>query len=601
MTNQVMPGGGFLVTPVPRGGIFTKEKLNDDQRDIAEMAKKFFEEQVLPQSKEIESKAYVEENGEKVPLALSLLRQIGELGLLAVDVPEEYDGTGLDKVTSMLICENSYGCMSFAATVGAHNGIGTLPIVFFGTEEQKKHYLPKIATGEIISCYALTEPGSGSDALSGKTTAVLNEAGTHYIINGEKQFITNGSWADIAIVFAQVNGKYSAFIVDMHSKGASRGAEEKKMGIKGSSTCNLIFEDVEVPKENLLGEIGDAATIALNILNLGRMKLGFGALGTAKYAIDLTLAFGKERKQFGQPVITFGIQKRKLADMVTRVFATDAFAYRTVGAIDEEASKLPKDEKYYGNLIKLLRMFALECAAVKIGGSEALEAVIRDAVKMHGGYGFVEEYKVEGLLRDNVIDNIYEGTNDVNRLTMFDTFARNVFGAKLPFREYLEKLEDDFRRDRFGFDIDDDGPLVDDIARIEAAKRLFAYTLEQGIIYTGKGVRTEQEFMEAAADGMLAIYAMDSTLAKVWDILEAKGEQKAALAIAIAKVIAYENTLKVISLSSFILNGIVPEERLPVVLDRFYEIESYCSEPMNTMALKRFIADTVIEAGKYPL
>lgn len=600
MVNEVMPGGGFLVAPVPRGGIFTKEKLNDDQRDIAEMAKNFFQEQVLPKAKEIEAKAYVEVNGEKVPLAISLLKQVGELGLLGVDIPEEYGGMGLDKVTSMLICENSIGCMSLAATIGAHNGIGTLPIVFFGSEEQKQKYLPQMASGEIISCYALTEPGSGSDALSGKTTAVLNEAGTHYIVNGEKQFITNGSWADIAIVFAQVNGKYTGFIIDLHSKGCSRGAEEKKMGIKGSSTTNLIFEDVEVPKENMLGGIGDAAQIALNILNLGRMKLGFGALGTAKYAIDLTLAFGKARKQFGQPVLTFGLQKRKLADMIVGTFATDAFAYRTVGAIDAEAAKIPHDAEYYANLIKLLRLFALECASVKIGGSENLEAVIRDAVKMHGGYGFVEEYTVEGLLRDNVIDNIYEGTNDINRLTMFDTFVRNVFGAKLPFREYMEALDLAFRKERLDIPVEE-GPLDEEFARVEAAKRMFAFTLNEGLIYTGKGVRTEQEFMEAAANGMLAVYAMDSTLGKVNELVAAKGESKSALPIAIAKVAAHDYTLKLIQVCDFIINGIVPEDNLPVVLDKFYELQAYCSEPLNTMALKRFIADSVIEAGKYTL
>lgn len=600
MTNEVMPGGGFLVAPVPKGDIFTKEKLTDEQREIADMARAFFQNEVIPRAKELESKAYVEENGEKIPLAISLLRQIGETGLLAVDVPEEYDGMALDKVTSMLIAENSVGCMSFAATVGAHNGIGTLPIVFFGSEEQKAELLPKFGTGELISCYALTEPGSGSDALSGKSTAVLNEEGTHYVLNGEKQFITNGSWADIAIVFAQVEGKYTAFIVDLSWEGCSRGAEEKKMGITGSSTCNLIFEDVKVPVENMLGKQGQAAEIALNILNLGRMKLGFGALGTSKYAINLTLAFGKERKQFGQPVITFGLQKRKLADMVCRTFATDAFAYRTVGAIDEWAQKIPHDENYNMNFIKMLRLFALECAAVKIGGSENMEYVIRDAVKMHGGYGFVEEYKVESLLRDNVIDNIYEGTNDVNRLTMFDTFARNVFGAKIPFRDYMEALDKAFRKDRLDIPLED-GPLGEEFAMVEAAKRIFAFTLNEGIIYTGKGVRTEQEFMEAASNGMLAVYAMDSTLGKVFNLIETKGEKKSALEIAIAKVVVHDYTQMLLNYCSFIINGIVPEENLPVVLDKYYALECYCTAPVNTMKLKRFIADEVIAAGKYNL
>jgi alkylation response protein AidB-like acyl-CoA dehydrogenase len=600
MAYEVMPGGGFLVAPVPKGGIFTREKLTDEQREIADMAKKFFTNEVLPIAGRIEAKEYVEEDGKKTPLALKLLRQVGELGLLGADIPEAYGGMGMDKVTSMMIAENSFGCMSLGATIGAHSGIGTLPLIYFGNEDQKQKYLPLFATGESISCYALTEPGSGSDALSGKTTAVLNEAKTHYIINGEKQFITNGSWADVAIVFAQLNGQYTAFIVDMHAKGASRGAEEKKMGITGSSTCNLIFEDVEVPVENMLGKLGDAATIALNILNLGRMKLGFGAIGTCKYAINLTLAFGKERKQFGQPVITFGLQKRKLADMVARTYAAESMAYRTVGGIDEEAAKLPHDEDYNDNFIKLLRQFALECAAIKIGGSETLEWVIRDAVKMHGGYGFVEEYKVEKLLRDNVIDNIYEGTNDINRLTMFDTFTRNVFGAKIPYREYMESLDVCLRKDRLCLPVDE-GPLGDEYARVEAAKRLFAYTLGQGLIYTGKGVRTEQEFMEAASNGMLALYGMDSTLARVFDLIQDQGEAKVQVQIAIAKVITHDFIDDLIRQATFIINGIVPEDNLPVVLDTFGTLECYCHRDLNTMALKRFIADNVIEAGKYTL
>jgi len=600
MANQVEPGGGFLVAPIPRGGIFTREKLTEEQREIAQMAHEFFQEQVLPRAKEIEAKAEIEENGRKVPLAISIVRQAGELGLLSVDIPEEFDGMGMDKVTSMLIAESSAGCMSLGATMGAHTGIGTLPIVYFGNDEQKQRYLPKFASGELISCYALTEPGSGSDALSGKATARLNEAGTHYLLNGEKQFITNGSWADVAIVFARVDNKYTAFIVDLDSKGASRGAEEKKMGITGSSTCNLIFEDVEVPQENLLGNIGDGPTIALNMLNLGRMKLGFGALGTAKYAIDLTVTFGKERKQFGQPVITFGMQKRKLADLVIGTFATDALSFRAVGAIDEEIGKLVPDKDYYANIIKLFRQFALECAAVKIAGSENLEFVVRNAVRMHGGYGFVEEYKVETLLRDNVVDNIYEGTNDINRLTMFDTFVRNIFGAKVPFREYMERIDWCFRKDRFDIPVVA-GPLGDEISRAEATKRLFAFTLNEGLIYTGKGVRTEQEFMEAAADGMLAVYALDSALAKTMEIINLFGEKKAVVPIAISQVLVHDYARKISDLCSFIISGIVPEDNRDAVLDKYYTLECFSYRPINTIALRRLIAEAIIDAGKYNL
>jgi alkylation response protein AidB-like acyl-CoA dehydrogenase len=437
MFEEAMPGGGFLVAQLPLGKIFTAEDFNETQREFGETTRKFMQNEVIPRAEEIEHK--VEQDG--VPLVVRLLREVGELGLLGVEVPEEYGGLGMDKVTAAIVAEALAGCPSFATTVGAHSGIGTLPIVFFGSEAQKQEWLPALVSAQKIGCYALTEPGAGSDALSGKTAARPVENGKYFLISGEKQFITNGAFADVAIVFARVEGQYSSFIVDLHSPGVSRGPEEKKMGIKGSSTTNLVFDEVKVPAENMLGKPGMAAQIALNILNLGRLKLGFSALGNCKYAIDLTTRYASERKQFGQPVITFDMQKGRLADMAVDTYALEALGYRVVGAIDAKREQLEHGERYGERSIEIFRANALECSCVKVAGAETLQSVLDKAIRMHGGYGFIQEYKLEMLARDNVVDNIYEGTNDVNRLTIFDTLARNVLGAGFPFRAFMGVVE----------------------------------------------------------------------------------------------------------------------------------------------------------------
>ncbi len=596
MFDDVMPGGGFLVATVPLGRTLTREKLTDMQKEFADVARKFVENEVIPRVDEIEVKA--EEDG--MPLVIKLTKQAGELGLLAVDIPEEYEGLGQDKTTSMAIAEAMYGCASFGATMGAHAGIGALPITLFGNEEQKQQWLPKLAYAELISSYALTEPGSGSDALSGRATAELSEDGKYYILNGEKQYITNGSWADLSIVFARIGDKYTGFIVDLHSEGVSRGVEEKKMGIKGSSTCSLIFENVKVPVENMLGKPGQAAAIALNILNLGRLKLGFGALGNCKYAIDLTLKFGSDRKQFGQPIITFDMQKGKLADMVADTYAVDALNYRAVGDIDKALEQLEHDDTYFDKMIQVLKTYALECSISKIAGSETLMSVANSAVRMHGGYGFCEEYRVERVARDNVVDTIFEGTNDINRLTIFATLTQNIFGAAMPFREFMENLDSDLRNGKVGR-IDAEGPLGDEIADCMAAKRVVAYAIDHALIHCGKNIKNDQQVMAAIADMMVALYKMDSTVARAHQVMEDIGEKKAATHLDVARYICYKNGQIICNLATDIIHSVVTPGQLSQKLSNLKKLIACLERPVNVVELRRRIAGAIIEAKEYNL
>lgn len=595
-----LPGGGFLLAPVPAEGIFTREKFDEESYEIALEFRRFYENEVLTRVEEIDKKAYTEVDGKKTPLAIKILRDAGELGMLSAEIPEENEGLGLDVRTGCLFSEFSGGCSSFAVTMGAHQGIGTLPIVYFGNEEQKERFLPRLAVGEIISCYALTEPGSGSDALSGRTTGVLSDDGKHYIVNGEKTFISNGAWADIAIVFTRIDGLYSCLIVDLHAEGVSRGAEEQKMGQLGSSTTALIFEDVKVPVENLLGELGDASKIALNILNLGRLKLGFGCLGSMKYAIDKAVTYGLARKQFGQPILSFDMQKGRLASMVIKTYAVDALSYRVAGEIDEEIEASGDADKQ-ARKVSVVRRHALEASICKILGSEALHYVAQNAVFIHGGYGYLNEYQVERIYRDNIVDMIYEGTNDVNRMVIFNDLVRNIFSSEIPFREKVGQLEAKIRKGKLGFKVPESVPesLAPSYKRVMAAKNALLYSLNHSLIHSGKNIRNEQQVMRDISDALINIYAMDSTLAKVIELVKEKGDRATQAEQAIARLVVHEGTKAVRDHSTEALLGTASggelERKLEVLAQLYVPMTSH--EPVAE--LKRQVADAVLEAGKY--
>jgi alkylation response protein AidB-like acyl-CoA dehydrogenase len=393
-----------------------------------------------------------------------------------------------------------------------------------------------------------------------------------------------------------VTGKYSAFIVDLHQKGVSRGAEEKKMGIKGSSTTSLSFDDVRVPVENMLGTPGMAPQIALNILNLGRMKLGLCALGNCKYAIDLATRYAAERKQFGQPVLSFDMQKGHLGEMVADTFAVDSLCYRAVGDIDRALTKLDKNDHYAEKTIEVLRAYALECSIIKVAGAETLTDVIGKAIRLHGGYGFIHDYKVEMLARDNVVDNIYEGTNDINRLTIFDTLTRNILGGGIPFRQFMEEVDAELRRGDLSRR-KASGPLTEEIADVMAAKSVVAYAVNHAIIHCGKDVKNEQQVMEAAADALIALYKMDSTVARVAKIFERN--QKTAAHRAIAELVCYREGQKLLAKTREIICAVTPAPQLDSKLGRLEELQSLLGRPQNVVEAKRTIAEAVVEAGGY--
>ncbi|MGC4121909.1 MAG: acyl-CoA dehydrogenase family protein [Myxococcales bacterium] len=597
---KASPGGGFLVAPVPRGGIFSREKLTEDQKLFGQTAEKFWKEEVLTRLEAIEAKATVEESGKKLPVGVWLLKKVCDLGLVGLDVPEEYGGLGADKTTSALVSEIFAGCSSMAVTFGAHSGIGMLPIVLFGNDAQKKKYLPRIMSGEAISCYGLTEPGSGSDALSGKTTARRSADGSAFLLNGQKQYITNGSWADMAVVFAQVDGKYSGFIVDLHAPGVSRGAEEKKMGIHGSSTASLIFEDVRVPKEDLLGEVGDGPAIALNILYMGRLKLGFAGVGTSKYVIERTVGFGKDRKQFGQPVIHFDVQKGKLADMVCSTYAAESLVYRTIGAVDERIATVEKSSPgYQEHVVQVLRSFGVEASIVKVFGTETLMKVANHGVRMHGGYGFTEEYQVERVLRDNVVDTIFEGTNDINRMLAFGTLVQNIFAAELPFLSTMERLHAELRQGQYGTPQPQE-PLGRELKRLADAKRALAYAVEAAIIGLGKDVRVEQQVAAALTDGLIALYAAESTLARVLEQREHAPAGRRELLDAVATLVVHEKCGDLARWTLDALSHVAPPGELAARRQTLLRLLEGTDAPVDAVRLRRLVADHAIEAGRYP-
>lgn len=582
---QLTKGGAFLIEQTQPQNVFTPEDFTQEHQMIADTTRAFIDGEVVPHSDRLEHQDW--------ELTVELLRKAGNLGLLAADVPEEYDGLGTDKVSSALITETITRGGSFALSHGAHVGIGSLPIVFFGNEEQKKQYLPGLASGQIIAAYALTEPGSGSDALGAKTTAKLSEDGQYYVLNGTKQFITNSAFADIFIVYAKIDGeKFSAFIVERKYQGLSTGPEEKKMGIKASSTRQLILEDVKVPVANLLGEAGRGHVIAFNILNTGRYKLAVGCVGGMKAALETSVKYAKSRKQFKTEISNFPLIQQKIADMNIRTYVTESMCYRSTGEIDKQLEQLGSSSD--GRVVaKAIEEYALECSVNKVYASEALDTVVDETVQIHGGMGFIQEYPAERMYRDSRINRIFEGTNEINRLLIPDMLLRKALKGELPLLEAAQGLQEEL----LGMmpSPDDSERLGTETHLLEMAKKVFLFVGGTAVQKYMQSLKDEQEILANLADIIIEVYALESALLRAQKALD--NGQDADLKVTMVEVYAREAFARIEASARDVLAAMEEGDALRTQLAVLRKITRF--QPVNAKVLKRQIAAAVIGAEKY--
>ncbi|MBL7013889.1 MAG: acyl-CoA dehydrogenase family protein [Candidatus Marinimicrobia bacterium] len=587
--NQI--GGKFLVQPVGADPIYCREKFTEEHRDIEQMVKEFGKERIYPNKEKIEKF--------DKDLSLSLIRETGELGLLGVGIPEEYGGMDLDKITTAIVIESiaSGYSSSFLTTFSVQTAIGMLPIAWFGTKEQKEKYLPKLVTGEWIGAYGLTEPSAGSDALSGKTKAVLSDDGKHYILNGEKIFITNGSWADVYTVFAQVDGnKFSAFIVDRDTPGFEVGPEEKKMGIKGSSTTPLTFTDAKVPVENLLYKVGKGATIAFNSLNIGRFKLGAAELGGMKETISYVTNYASERKQFGQSISNFDVIKGKLAQMVIKTYSADSMIYRTIGLIQGEIDKLDKSsESYYLDMGAAMEKFAIESSMTKIYGSESMAYVLDEGIQTMGGYGFVEEYPLATTYRSDRINRIWEGSNEINRQIITGYMMKRALLEELPIRETVGKI-DQFLSEESHYNESD--ALRKEKHAIDTGKQMALYLFHKALSEFGQDLKHEQQLTEILANMFIELYTAGSTISRAEFSIEAG--QADSIVLDIARAHTAEVSLTLLNMALTGMNGITRGHLSETMVDYLKKFEARMLLPTDIIGLKRKIANYVYSQKSYP-
>jgi len=518
-----------------------------------------------------------------------------------IDIPEKYGGLELEKATSMLVTEIISKGGAFATTYGGHCGIGTLPITFFGTDEQKQMYLPRLATGEIISAYALTEAGSGSDALAARSKAVLSEDGSHYVLNGEKTFISNGSFADVFIVFAKIDGdKFTAFIVDRDSEGFSIGAEEPKMGIKGSSTVKVFMDNLNVPVENLLGEIGRGHKIAFNILNFGRFKLGVGCVGSAKIAFDDAVKYTNERHQFGQPISNFGMMKNKIANMAAGIYAVESMSYRTAGLLDGVLSQIDKESaEAPQQTMEGIEEYVTECSVMKVKGSEMLDYVVDEAVQMYGGYGYISEYPAERYYRDSRIARIYEGTNEINRMLIPGMLLKRATAGELPLLAAAKKLQDELLESP-SFDEGEEETLLSEQKKlIDNAKKLALLTTGLSAQKFGEKLQHEQGVLGDVADIIMESYAMESAYLRALKSAANHGEDEAKIQLDMTRLYINEAMGKIDLWTREVLAACSEGDELRTMLAALRRLVRYT--PIDSLHLRLGIADYFIAKEKYEL
>lgn len=588
-TDKLIKGGSFLIEDVSFDQVFTPEEYSDEQKMIAKTTEDYVLNEVVPVIDNLENHEFDH--------SVRLLKEAGELGLLGADVPEEYGGLGLDKVSSALIAEKMSRAGGFSISHGAHVGIGSLPIVLFGNEDQKQKYLPALATGEKLAAYALTEPGSGSDALGAKTTAKLNEAGTHYILNGEKQWITNSAFADVFVVYAKIDGEhFSAFIVEKDYPGVSTGPEEKKMGIKSSSTRTLILEDAEIPAENLLGQAGKGHIIAFNILNIGRYKLGVGAVGASKRAFEVTVQYTNQRQQFKTPISSFNLTKEKLATMAAKLYAAESSVYRTVGLFEDRMSKLTDEEVKNGTEVaKSIAEYAIECSLNKFFATEVLDYVVDEGVQLHGGYGFMQEYEIERMYRDSRINRIFEGTNEINRLLVPGTYLRKAMKGELPLLQKAQALKEELMMlmpEEVG-----DEPLAQEKYLVKNAKKIGLMLAGLAAQKFGKALEKEQEILVNIADIVSNAYAMESVVLRTEKALEKGSAEKAKQKLLYTQIFCQEAFNEIEAHAKETLVATEQGDTLRMMLSALRKFTRHT--PINVIAVKREASEKLVDAEKY--
>ncbi|MGB6689760.1 MAG: acyl-CoA dehydrogenase family protein [Terracidiphilus sp.] len=593
-------GGSFLLETRTPAEIFTPDDLNEEQRQIAATAAQFARDEILPVAEAIEAK----EPG----VVRALLRKAAELGFTSVDIPEEYGGMGMDKITSTLITDHLSVLASFSTAFGAQIGIGTLPLVWYGTDEQKRRYLPRLASGEWIAAYALSEASSGSDAMNIRTRAQLAADGSHYVLNGEKMWITNGGNANLYTVFAKIvdpsdgSEKFSAFLIERTAPGVTVGAEEHKMGIRGSSTCPLVLANCQVPAANLLGEPGKGHHIAFNVLNIGRLKLGVACIGGARHALGHAIRYAKERTAFGKPIAGFGLIQRKISTCAARLYAAESMAYRTAGMIDAALAQLgPGQDHSPRETQKRIEEYAVECSILKVYGSEMVSLVADELVQTMGGYGFVEEYPAERIYRDARINRIFEGTNEINRLIITGWLMKRAMSGHLPLLAAIKKLMDEVTQPpSFDSGSDSAEPLAHEAELLAAAKKIALFAAGVASQRYMTALQDQQEVMADLADIIIDVYALESALLRARKLgLAAPGGALAKTAGNMTGLLADQTISTAEQAARRVLAACAEGDMLRTHLAILRRLAKFT--PADTVALSRAVAQHCIQVDRYPL
>src|SRR6266487_52175 len=590
VSNPKIQGGSFLLESRRPEEVFTPEDFTEQHRLIAQTAEDFAQNEIIPRIEKMEHKDF--------EVVRELLKKAGELGLSGVEIPEAYGGLEMDKVTAAAIADRIAKYAGFATTWGGHTGIGTLPIVYFGTEEQKKKYLPRLAAGERVGAYALSEATSGSDALNCRARAVLAADGKNYVLNGEKMWITNAGFADLFTVFAKVDGeKFTAFLVERTFPGFSVGAEEHKMGIRGSSTCPIILNDCLVPTENLLGDIGKGHLIAFNILNIGRFKLGAMCVGGGRSSLDNAIGYAKQRKAFGKVIADFGLVREKLANMAALIYVGESLVFRTVGMMDTALASVDKSADDSTRLtLKAIEEYAVECSSIKVWASEMVDYVVDETVQIYGGYGFVEEYPAERAYRDARINRIFEGTNEINRLIITGFLLKRAMTGQLPLMAAIKQLMDEvLAGPSLGEDLE--GPLAEEQMLVASAKKLGLFAAGAATQKYMQQIEQQQEIMGAMADMVIEVYAMESALLRTMKTATAQGEAAAVLPIAMMRLYCAKGMEKIESAARQIITAVAEGDMLRTQLAILRRLAKH--DPYNTIGLEQEIAHALVERGKY--